>query len=177
MDTAALMSESPSGGNHGRKAVPVDDSQVRAKSLSPEYHEAAQGLGLRDSEQAGFYVQPGEECYHGMVAHRGVLTEEETEWLDWDLLEKMVEQYLGFDVDIVDRVYGPGGLKPDLLAIRNSIDSRLLEVQEAGGNMLQLATALGWSVRRTPTGVECRRMTKALARARAAREESREDSR
>lgn len=172
-EIAALMQESPVADNHGRKFPEVrlaeDGTYIShgrrpAQSLSAETNEASQAL----HDLGSLAVAPGDETYFGMVAHRGVLTEDEAANLDWQNVERRVEALLECTFEELATAYGAGRPDADRLARRGEIDAKLLEIQEAGGNMHQLAVVLGWPVRTTPTGVECQKMAKALARARQA---------
>lgn len=160
-EIAALMAETPVSDNHGRKQS-LDAESIRSKTLGSADYEIRQGL-----QDGRIDIVHGDESYYGLVAHRGVLTEEEAGWLDWSVVERQVEAVLGCTYAELAAVYGPGRPDTGRSKRRDDLDARLLDIQQAGGNMHQLAIALGWPVRVTPTGgSECQKMSKALARAR-----------
>lgn len=102
----------------------------------------------------------------GVVAtHRGVLHPDE--YVDANVLTSLVEDAFGFSLDQVSAVYRQGRKSPEQLALRDRIDARILAVREAGGNMVELAKALGLGLR--SHGESSRVVDGALARARAAR--------
>lgn len=101
----------------------------------------------------------------GLTSHRGVLHPDE--YVDAELLAGMAADHMGFTVDEIRTVYRPGRPRADVLDLRSRIDARILEVSEAGGNLNELARALGWRVGDDHT---CRNMERTLARARAARD-------
>lgn len=117
----------------------------------------------------GYVVGPKDLRYEGLVAHRGILTAEESEWLDRDTVRVLASRLLDSNTVELEYVYGPGAPSARRLARRAQLDELLLQVQEAGGNMHQLALALNWYVEKTPTGDRCRKMTQALDRARSNR--------
>jgi hypothetical protein len=102
----------------------------------------------------------------GVTAHRGVLHPDE--YVDRIELRVLVEQELGLTFEEIQSVYRQGPLSDEQRALRDRIDARLLEVSNAGGNMLLLAKEIGWAVEgATPTGGErCKTMERAVERAR-----------
>lgn len=104
-----------------------------------------------------------------MVSHRGVLSEEEYELLDWDAVEAAVLRELGTTLDEVEFAYAtaPGPPNAERISTRRRIDARLLEASEAGGNMSVLCAVLGWEVRDDGW---CQKMSRAIARAKSTRE-------
>jgi len=77
----------------------------------------------------------------GMVAHRGVLHEDE--YVDEPLLKLMIERRLGFTYEQIRSVYRSGPLAADARQLRAKIDARLLALSRSGGVMTLLAEALG----------------------------------
>lgn len=170
IDYEELMRESSVSGNHGHKlpALAASSEEVYGgvhrpvMNLSAEENEISSAL----SDLGRLSVAIGDETYFGMVAHRGVLTEDEAEFLDWEVVEEKAEALLGCSMEELSELYGVAGRpSEDRILRRSVIDSRLLDVKLAGGNMLQLAVALGWSIETTPTGTKCRKMTQAIKRA------------
>ena len=101
----------------------------------------------------------------GMTTHSGVLHPDE--YVDEEVLEKMVEERLGFTLDSVRSVYRQGRKSADQVELRARIDGRLLEFVEDGGSRNALARVLGLVVSQ---GGHCQAFESALARASAARE-------
>lgn len=171
-DYDSLMQESAVSDNHGRRLsrISPEDGEIAfedrpSRSLDSRQHEALSHL-----HDGGSVVFSGDETYHGLVAHRGVLSEYDFSLLDWDRVASLIADQLDSTVAEINEVYGPGRPDPQRVARRAELDERLLEVQEAGGNMHQLASMLEWAIETTPTGHRCRKMTSALQRARIARE-------
>lgn len=165
MSIEEVMSSVPHGENHGRKALELDESDIQdhsaptrpMKSLSHSDHEA-----VAEGQVHEFDLEYAHS--HGMVAHRGVLHPDE--YVDIRLLWLLVEMHLGYTLDEVTDAYAPGRPDESRLKIRNELDSKFLQLQEAGGNMTMLSKCLGWPIQDRG---ECRRMSRALRRAREAR--------
>jgi hypothetical protein len=102
----------------------------------------------------------------GLTAHRGVLAPEEA--VDLDVLRPMVEDALGFTYAEIAAAYREGRPSKDTLQLRARIDARLLELSRSGGNMIELAKALGWPIEVGARGERSSKMARALARARQA---------
>lgn len=133
------------------------------------------GLALRDEdghvEQFGYVIPSGDESYAGMVAHRGVLSDREFLLLDWDVVEQLVVARLGVTMDELAACYPEKGtVTNEMRPTRDHVDSRFLAIQEAGGNILQLATVLGWPISKEDG--RCWKIERAVARAKKARETS-----
>jgi len=77
----------------------------------------------------------------GLVAHRGVLADDE--YVDPFVLRDAAEEQLGYTYADVSAVYTPGRKSAEQLQLRARIDARMLELSRSGGNMTQLASALG----------------------------------
>jgi len=77
----------------------------------------------------------------GLVAHRGILADDE--YVDPFVLRAAAEEALGFTYADVSAVYTPGRKSVEQLQLRAKIDARMLELSRSGGNMTQLASALG----------------------------------
>lgn len=77
----------------------------------------------------------------GMVAHRGVLHPDE--YVDSDVLLDAACEAVGFTHTEITTVYRQGLKSPEQRQLRERIDSRMLALRRAGGNMQQLADALG----------------------------------
>lgn len=162
---ADVMEEVPGGRNHGWRVAELsgsDDSEgghgsgrIPRKSLD---------LVEQESDGAVRLIHPDDLHYSGLVTHRGILHPEE--YVDLGKVGADVEDRMGYTLLEIHEVYGAGRPTPERMKRRSEIDYELLGIQEKGGNMSLLAMVLGWPVR--PHG-ECRKMAKALARARAAR--------
>jgi len=120
------------------------------------------------SIQEDFLAQGGWLAIHvkkpeagGMTTHEGVLHPDE--YVDLARLQALVEPLLGFTYDEVHSVFKQGPKSAEQRVLRSRIDARILEVYEAGGNMVELGRALGLEVR---TDAHCRSIDNALARAR-----------
>jgi hypothetical protein len=77
----------------------------------------------------------------GATAHRGVLQGDE--YIDQDEIQAIVEESLGFTYAEVSAAYKTGRPTPEQRQQRERIDSRLLALSRAGGNMTMLGEALG----------------------------------
>lgn len=164
------MRQDPVGANHGWRTPDLDDPDwegaqvdLRAakrprKSLSRDDHEL---------EGEVHDIHPDDLYYFGMVAHRGILHPDE--FVDLAALQSGMEQILGKSLSEIEAAYAPGRPDPGRSASMHFWDEEFLRIQDAGGNMLLLAKVLGWKVQ--PHG-ECRKMSKALRRARQRREQS-----
>jgi len=97
----------------------------------------------------------------GMTAHRGVLHPDE--YVEEDTLRSLIERSLGFTYDQIRSVYRQGPLSPEQRQLRRRIDARMLAISRSGGNMAELARAIGFTVK--PTG-DVEVFKAALARAR-----------
>jgi hypothetical protein len=116
----------------------------------------------------GVHAARGNKGEAGIRSHRGVLHPDE--YVDTEELRSAVEAELGFSYDEARAVYRQGRMTEAQLELRARIDARLLELAEAGGNMLALARCLGWRInggRSGEGGASCRTMERALKRARA----------
>jgi hypothetical protein len=98
----------------------------------------------------------------GMSTHRGVFHPDEH--VDADALRSAVERGLGFTYDDVRAVYRQGRKSDAQLELRGRIDARLLEIESEGGNLAELARAIGLNVR--PDEGDCPAFKHALQRAR-----------
>lgn len=153
-DLAGLMQEPPGGQNHGRKAT-------------------ADGYADFDGEAHDFLIDEGwsvvdiherKERAGGLTGHRGVLAPDDE--VDRDVLQALVERELGFTYEEIASVYREGRPSTTTLQLRDEIDARLLELSRSGGNMIELAKALGWSIENGHRGERSKQMERALARAR-----------
>jgi hypothetical protein len=106
-------------------------------------------------------VSPRSGDRGGLVAHRGVL--HPSEWIDREAVLAVVERHLGFSKTQAHSVYRGGPMSDAQHRLRRRIDARLLAVAEAGGNMVLLASVLGFYV---GTNRSCKVMATALKRAR-----------
>ena len=103
-------------------------------------------------------VSPASGDRGGMVAHRGVL--HPAEYVNPARLVPAVERHLGFTLADLRTVYRQGRKSASHRELRARVDSRLLEVANAGGNLELLARV---------TGIDRKTIGKALTRARVAR--------
>lgn len=94
----------------------------------------------------------------GLTAHRGVVHPDE--YVDADILRDAACEALGFTYEEITSVYRQGPLAPEQRQLREKIDARLLALSHAGGNLTQLAAALGLN----RTGVIDRALTRARDR-------------
>jgi hypothetical protein len=178
----ALMSEGPSecGTNHGRKAT------QRLPTTSPDkdgedWSDARRSL---DSEmlgtiqriaQGGTVVVDAKNWghFHGLVTHlktggQATLTDEQVAGLDSAKVRAVVLDRLGMTEAEMTVLGRPGGMAGSTKrALQDRLDDRLLEVQESGAVMNDLARALGWQIRASQG--ECQRLKRSLARARKRR--------
>jgi hypothetical protein len=92
-------------------------------------------------------------------------TENGSPYIDNERIKALVEEKLGFSLEQIETAYATGRPSAERLLIRDRVDARLLEIANAGGNMLALARVFGWGI--VGDG-ECRAMAGALRRARAA---------
>lgn len=159
------MEEPPGGYGYGRSsgvALDVATQQIEAERYSED--------GEAGSEDGFHLVGPGVPFSDGgTVAHRGVLHSDE--YVNPDVLQAAIERRLGFTYAEVSAAYDIAGRpSADKLQLRARLDARLLELSLSGGNLLELAKAFGWSVEPAGDsgGERCKRMERAIARARAA---------
>jgi hypothetical protein len=108
-------------------------------------------------------VRDEESRRAGITAHTGVVHPDE--FVDEALLTWMAEEELGFTADEVHGVYRQGRKSEAQVRLRDRIDARLLEVEESGGCMTELARVFGLRV----TADGCFILKSAIRRARAAR--------
>jgi hypothetical protein len=175
-DFEALMEDTPVGENHGRRRA-VLHSYITPRTpngnehphLEHEVWENLGGIAETDANVSGVVrmVPVGDETYHGMVAHRGTLSEREKELLDWEKVERLVYAKIGATAEEVEAAYTEraGAPSAERLETRAFIDARLLAISEAGGNMSVLATVFGWDI---DLDGKCQKMQRALRRARKA---------
>jgi hypothetical protein len=141
-DIQEIMEQPPVEGNHGQSVgTYVDESgspQVARRDLAGRLASVDQkGLDTGDS-RFGIVVGKDEG---GLVAHRGVLQEDE--YVDPFLLRDAVEAELGFSYADVTAAYRKGRPTAEQRQLREKVDARLLALSRAGGNMDQLSKALG----------------------------------
>lgn len=164
-----VMESTLVGENHGRQRrfEKTSDIMEGFQSFQSDDHLTDLNKSRQEVGYHGIQLIPlGELGYHGMSAHRGVLEQEEKLFLDKELARTLVGIYLGTPVREVGEIYGSGRPGPERLAKRDALDEVFLELQEQGGNMSALARVLDWHIRENG---ECRKMSKALARAKSRR--------
>lgn len=168
-DLDELIRESPVGENYGRMATITgldgeDEEHMVLRPLSSSYAGAA---AERDTMHMVQYpITNVEGLSSGLVAHRGVLSPAEAEFIDWDLVVQMAMDKLGTSIDEINRVWRAGTPSAEDRLAKSLIEDRLLELQESGGNMTVLAAVLGWNIQ---ADGKCRTMQKSLRRARLRR--------
>lgn len=181
-DLAELMSESPVADNHGTSAVaiatshgvtnaqPNDSVAIAYPILSPK--APRKNLNSRDQEAMSatqaVVADPKEFYYLGMTAHRGIL--QPGEFVDHEALIFTVERLLGASMEDIGVLFGPGNPDAERLRAKSAIEDKFLELEEDGGNMSLLGSILGFHVR--PDDGYCKKMHRALKRARERREQS-----
>jgi hypothetical protein len=128
--------------------VPLDvSSQQVADLLTPndglEIDAApfGAGVGIVDTARGQGTVGTYGATDAGMTAHRGTLHPDE--YVDYFVLRAQVEADLGFSYSDVSEAYANGRPTAEQRQLREKIDARLLALSRAGGNMEQLAKALG----------------------------------
>jgi hypothetical protein len=142
-DIERIMEETPEGDNHG---IVVDyfmddgTTQVTRRDLAGRLAKVDQKGLLTGESRFGIVVGKDEG---GLVAHRGVLQDDE--YVDFFLLREQVEAEFGMTYGEITTVYQNGRPNAAVLQNRAKVDARLLELSRAGGNMAQLAKALGLS--------------------------------
>ena len=82
-------------------------------------------------------------------------------WVESDLV-----RYLQMSIEEINLFYGPRGFTEEARVQRAEIDEKLLQLQERGQNMSEIARLLGFGIEKSR---KCRAMRNALKRARAAR--------
>lgn len=165
-DVARLMEEPPGGWNHGKRVSElqayVDD---RAKVVSqPNVPKLNLNIKERAAQNDTHSISQDDLYYHGMKAHRGILQPEEH--VDSEELAEKVGILLGMPIETIRGAFAPGTPDRLRLSIKNSLEDKILELSEAGGNMSILAHVLGFSVREDGY---CRTMSNLLARSRERR--------
>lgn len=168
-DVAEAMEYTKAGDNHGSRAfVPPDDYSgdawgAKKSSLATEEYESPLGVPIRDQ-----LIPIGEETYHGMIAHRGLLTEGEFENLDILAVKERACELLGTDSRELYEIYQKSGPpSPARILRRAELDEKLLQLRDSEVSMRLVAIALGWTV----TADSCPKMKKVLSRARKARDD------
>ena len=139
---------------HGGRYLETREGRRAAARTSPE----ARGF-LLDNHDSWRVVGPRNGSYGdccGLVAHRGVLHRDE--YVDMARLVPDVERRLGFTLHDLRQVYAQGRKSAAQRELRARVDSRLLRLRDAGGNLELLAQV---------TGVDRKTIGRALARARA----------
>lgn len=114
------------------------------ENISEIMSEAPGGVTPREGIPHGFgVIDPVHNNEHqaGMVAHRGVLHPDE--YVDADVLRDAACEAVGFTYAEITSVYRQGLKTPETRQLRERIDSRMLALRRSGGNMTQLADALG----------------------------------
>lgn len=181
-DMAALMQEDVVGANHGSVSAqltyredPAHDGLAAPstrRSLNTETREARQFA----RSGAATVVHRPELTWYGAVSHlrpgdgNRTLTPAEVGKLDQTRVRAAVLDRLGVteeEMHLLDTTVGRLG--PETRAIQARVDEKLLQVQDAGGRVVDLARALGWSV---APGRASQRMTMCLRRARKRRAEA-----
>lgn len=128
-DFASLMEEPPGGHNHGR----MDGYTLDTQEMVTADFRYAGGFGIAHEGEGGTRGNPR--------TNDAILGEDE--FVDEGLLRRMVEEELGFDLDLVRTIYSSKYLSPDLRATRTSIDARILELYESGANMNAFSRVTG----------------------------------
>lgn len=142
--TQDIMSEPPGGDNHGFAVgfyKDDDDTQHKSRRDQSMRLQRLEQVGL-GADGSGVSVVSGKD-EGGLVAHRGVLAP--GEYVDGFVLRDAVQAELGFTYGDVASAYALGRPTTEQRQLREKIDSRLLALSRAGGNMEQLAKALGLS--------------------------------
>lgn len=179
-DVEAIMSDTPSSGNHGRQSTQrlpkTDDAHdgeiwgAARRGLSTQDHAAvAHVMGGN-----GTFVSVDWGHFHGLVTDQrpgrpNTLTADELESLDRAAVRTEALAFLGLTSEEMDWLDRPGINNPEKRALLDRLDARCLEVKESTGRTHDLARALGWHIRYHDGKPQCDRMKKALARARKKR--------
>ena len=140
-DYAEIMSDPPGGSAHGSRAGDsrTDEGRTRKHRSRPLAESALQ------VEQLDGYsiLDPSRLHDAGMTAHRGDLDVDA--YIDPAEIQAAVEESLGFTYEEVSSAYKQGPTSAAVRQLRDKIDSRLLALSRARGNMTVLANALGLS--------------------------------
>lgn len=165
-DLSQLMEEPPGGWNHGKRTSDLSGFAEQERMTSPSLsrpHVPKVNLNIKDraAQKDTNSLSQDDLYYHGMRAHRGILQPEE--YVDSDELAEKVGMLLGMPIETVRGAFAPG--TPDRLrqSIKSSLEDKMLQLSEAGGNMSILAQVLEFNVREDGY---CRTMSNLLARAR-----------
>jgi len=157
-----IMEETPGGENHGRRAIVGRTDQdaggpVRERvSVSTSEHQSEEFM------RAGGFSVVHAKSDGGLVAHRGVLHEDE--YVNPFELQRQIEAELGFTYAQARAVYRQGPLSSEQRQLREQIDARLLALRRSGGNLTELAKAIGFAVN---ANGNVRIIERAIERARA----------
>jgi hypothetical protein len=160
-ELAELMQEPAGGTNHGRLSTTSPEHGGASAPLDSVSAQAAEflrsgGWSLVTSGPGARGVG-GEWQRRGGTTHRGVLRADE--YVDPDLVQALIADEFGFDLEQINSVYSTGGRIPSSrIALRDAIDARLLELANGGANM----DLFGRHLRLNGSTVD-----RALARARA----------
>ena len=157
-----IMKQPPGEPNFGRRKAmdddgewgqfPLDAAGMQARDIltppdAQESDPSAFGAGVSMVDTARGGGGRSGQTYGagdaGMVAHRGTLHPDE--YVDFFALREAVEADLGYAYADVTFAYANGRPSTEQRQLREKIDARLLALSRAGGNMEQLAKALGIS--------------------------------
>lgn len=168
-DLASLMEEPPGGWNHGKRVSELSGNNVEEsgrENSNSHPHMPKVNLNIRDraAQKDTNSVHQDDLHQYGMRAHRGILQPEE--YVHSDELAQRVGMMLGMPIETIKGAFAPG--TPDRLrqSIKNSLEDKMLDLSEAGGNMSILAHVLQFKVREDGY---CRTMSSLLSRARERR--------
>jgi hypothetical protein len=171
----ALMTAAPAGDTGGRTAAerrPTTSPDKDGEAWGPSHKSldvATLGVAQWAAQGGGSVYSAANWWDHGMTTDLEAgdsdrtLTRKELGVLDQAAIRAVALAQMGFtedDMFILDRA----GMSAAKQVLQARWEERLLQVQEAGGRMSDLERALGWTA-------TSKRMRKALARARARRED------
>lgn len=173
-----LMQDVPSSHNHGRKSTKLEPRQDPSRDGLSWPGSSRQDLSLTEeidflhsesSPQSIFGRKQSSE--HGLVAHRGLLTEDELSNLDLSVTRSFLEEEWDLPEGSIRAAYqNPGTLSAARKRLRSLVDEKVLESVEKGAGSHLLAMALGWKIRtRKGHTNDCLRMSRTLTRARKER--------
>jgi hypothetical protein len=144
VNTQDIMEETPEGPNSGVSHGAYVDEQGSPRRTRNHLNMRLAKLDQRGLETVGsrYGVVSGKED-GGLVAHRGVLHPDE--YVDPLALSLAVRAELGVSIFDIGFAYKMGRPTAEQRQLRDEIDSRLLALSRAGGNMTQAAQAFGIS--------------------------------
>lgn len=145
-DIRAIMEEPPGGGNFGRRRRVMDDgTDASTGTVRWEPLDINDMVGRDAIFTGGFSITvPG---HGGTKGNPGGNTIHPDEYVDEDVLHDMAMKELGFSDEDLALCYvrGTGKKPPEVVALREAMDARFLQLYREGTHIGHLSEAIGLS--------------------------------